>query len=159
LCGRCGEQLGGAHGRGPFLRAAALGGGAALLGTIVWFAILKFSGREFGLLAIGVGLGRVLLAIASSGAFINLFNLVPVWQLDGGRGFAALTQRQRSVVAGLLWVLALVVGEGMLVVLAVACTARALIKGNAPEQGDNEVQMTYLGLVLGLTFLMLRAKP
>jgi hypothetical protein len=56
LCRSCGKQLGGAQGRGPFLRAAAFGSAAALLGTIVWFAILKFSGREFGLLAIGVGL-------------------------------------------------------------------------------------------------------
>jgi len=29
-------------------------------------------------------------AIAHSGALVNLFNLVPVWQLDGARGFRAL---------------------------------------------------------------------
>src|SRR4029078_3001781 len=37
-------------------RALALGGAAALLGTIVWFAIIKLTNREFGLLAIGIGL-------------------------------------------------------------------------------------------------------
>ena len=28
-----------------------------------------------------------LAAIAKMGAFINLFNLIPIWQLDGGRAF------------------------------------------------------------------------
>src|SRR2546430_11600704 len=35
-------------------------------------------------LATGAGIWG---AIAHVGAYINLFNLLPVWQLDGGRGF------------------------------------------------------------------------
>ncbi len=35
------------------------------------------------------------LAVARATAMINLFNLVPVWQLDGGRGFRALDRNQR----------------------------------------------------------------
>lgn len=34
-------------------------------------------------------------AIAHVTAVINLFNLTPVWQLDGSRGFHALTRQQR----------------------------------------------------------------
>src|SRR3989475_7787557 len=41
-------------------------------------------------------------AIAHVGAFINLFNLVPVWQLDGGRGFRALTRPQRWIATGVI---------------------------------------------------------
>jgi hypothetical protein len=37
------------------LRAALYGAGAALLGTIVYFAVLAFSGYEVGLIAVGVG--------------------------------------------------------------------------------------------------------
>ena len=35
-------------------------------------------------------------AIAQLGAFINLFNLLPFWQLDGGRAFRSLNKAQRA---------------------------------------------------------------
>src|SRR3989449_3180384 len=47
---------------------------------------------------LGTG-GGIWAAIAHFGAWVNLFNLVPVWQLDGGRGFPALTRRQRGIAA------------------------------------------------------------
>ncbi|HEY4184521.1 MAG TPA: hypothetical protein VGP07_05595 [Polyangia bacterium] len=57
ICSRCATTLSGSQeGRGMFLRALLFGAGAALLGTIAWFAIIKATGHEFGLLAIGVGL-------------------------------------------------------------------------------------------------------
>jgi hypothetical protein len=57
ICSRCATTLSGSpEGRGMFLRALLFGAGAALLGTIVWFAIIKATDHEFGLLAIGVGL-------------------------------------------------------------------------------------------------------
>jgi hypothetical protein len=57
VCGACSAELGdGKKSPAAILRALALGGAAALLGTIVWFAIIKLTDREFGLLAIGVGL-------------------------------------------------------------------------------------------------------
>jgi hypothetical protein len=56
ICPTCAGELRGPGGRAAFLRALAYGGGAAVLGTIVWFAIMKLTEREFGLLAIGVGL-------------------------------------------------------------------------------------------------------
>lgn len=100
----------------------------------------------------------VLGAIAHVGAYINLFNLLPVWQLDGGRAFAALTAKQRGVVAAVLWALALMVGDGLLFILAIAATARAFMRGNAPERGDSPVLAGYLVLAVGLTLLMLIAK-
>jgi len=39
----------------------------------------------------------VIAAIATVGAWINLFNLLPVWQLDGARGFRSLSRPQRWV--------------------------------------------------------------
>src|SRR4029077_5882568 len=38
-------------------------------------------------------------AIGHFGAWVNLFNLLPVWQLDGGRGFRALTRVHRWLAA------------------------------------------------------------
>jgi Zn-dependent protease len=50
------------------------------------------------------------LAIAEISGFLNLFNLLPIWQLDGARGFQALSREQRwfvvTVIAAALWLLA-----------------------------------------------------
>lgn len=57
LCPACaGEIRGSEGGAKPFLRALALGGGAALLGTIVWYLIVKITDYELGLIAVGVGI-------------------------------------------------------------------------------------------------------
>jgi Zn-dependent protease len=109
-------------------------------------------------LALGALLhNQLLFAIARLGAWINLFNLIPVWQLDGGRGFSALSRGQRGVVAAALWALALSRADGLLFILAIAATFRAAGKGNAPEVGDRPVLATYLALAIGLTVLMVVA--
>jgi len=111
-------------------------------------------------LIVGVTLDKpIFMAIARVGALINLFNLLPVWQLDGGRGFVALSRGQRGTAAGVLWLLALTAQDGMLFLLALAATVRAAAKTGAPEQGDRNVLLTYLALAVGLTVLMTQAKP
>ena len=64
--------------------------------------------------------------IAHAAAWLNLFNLLPVWQLDGSRGLRALARSERFVVvaamAGALWA----TGEGLLVLLLIAAGWRAL---------------------------------
>ena len=55
FCRPCVDGVKGA-GAGAFLRALLFGGGAALLGTIAWYAIYKITNSEFGLLGIVVGL-------------------------------------------------------------------------------------------------------
>jgi Zn-dependent protease len=37
-------------------------------------------------------------AITHLGAILNLFNLIPVWQLDGSRGFRSLTRKERGII-------------------------------------------------------------
>ena len=106
----------------------------------------------------------LLVAIAHFGAWVNLFNLLPIWQLDGGRGFAALSQGQRGTVAGVLWLLvlmALTKTDGILLFLAAAATFRAATgRGAAPPRGDRAVLATFIALVVGLTLLMLvTARP
>lgn len=112
-------------------------------------------GLAAGLVAYGVGLAtdsQIWFAIAQATAFINLFNLVPFWQLDGGRGFHALTRPQR-------WIAALVIGgawmfthQGLLLLVLILAIVQAFRA--APDRPDNGALAIYVGLVVVLTWLM-----
>src|SRR5688500_2340863 len=65
-------------------------------------------------------------AIAQLTGFINLFNLIPIWQLDGARGFHALSRWQRWVVVGALGLAFLVTSEGLLLLIGAVAVYRAL---------------------------------
>jgi len=64
-------------------------------------------------------------AIAQLGAYINLFNLLPVWTLDGSRAFHALARNGRLIVAGTCVALVLVTGQKMLLLIAAVAAYRA----------------------------------
>jgi Zn-dependent protease len=85
-------------------------------------------------------------AIARVGAWLNLFNLIPIWQLDGGRGFDALSRRQRWLATAVVVAAWLFTKEGLLVVLALAGVFRAW-GGPAPEQDDPRAFWEYVILV------------
>ena len=122
--------------------AGPLWGAAAALAFLI---IGKYSGHG----------GAI--AIARVGAWINLFNLVPVWQLDGGRAFNALSRKQRMLTTVLLWILAFMGIDGMLMLLALGATFRAAPK-NAPEEGDAGAFIEYSSLVLFLVGIMMVAR-
>ncbi len=102
---------------------------------------------------------EIWLALARWGAWINLFNLVPVWQLDGGRAFAALTRQQRGICLGAILAMWFVSGDSVLFLLAAGAVYR-LFSNDYPERGDVPVLGRYLGLtaVLGLLCLLRIAK-
>lgn len=109
-------------------------------------------------LALAATAGKpIFFAIARVGAWINVFNLLPVWQLDGGRGFAALSRAQRAIAAAVAWALALAGVDNMFFLVAIAATVRGAAKGSAPERGDRHILLTYVGLLLGLAALMVAA--
>jgi Zn-dependent protease len=64
-------------------------------------------------------------AIAQLGAYINLFNLLPVWSLDGSRAFHALARNGRLIVAATCVALVLVTGQKMLLLIAAVAAYRA----------------------------------
>jgi Zn-dependent protease len=97
-------------------------------------------------------------AIAHFGAWVNLFNLLPVWQLDGGRGFRALSRAQRWIAAALIGALWFVTGEGLLVLLGLAAAASAGF-AEAADQPDPTVLMQYGMLVILLSLLSWSAVP
>ena len=89
-------------------------------------------------------------AIAHTGAWINLFNLIPIWQLDGGRGFRALSQHQRGVAAGAALILWMLTSETILLIIALAGAYRLFSK-DYPEQPDNVALMQFVGLLAALS--------
>jgi Zn-dependent protease len=90
------------------------------------------------------------LAIAEISGFINLFNLMPIWQLDGARGFHALSREQRGIVvvatAVALWLTAVPV---LWIVGGVAMYQT--VRGN-PGPGHVPTAATFVGLVLALSW-------
>src|SRR5579863_1597186 len=72
-------------------------------------------------------------AIAHTGAWLNLFNLIPVWQLDGGRGFRALTRKQRGMALGVVAAMWVLTQEGMLLFIGLGAGYRLFTKDAAAE--------------------------
>ena len=83
------------------------------------------------------------------GAWINLFNLLPVWQLDGSHGFAALSSRQRWIAAAALGGMWFLTAEGLTLVLAIVAVWRAW-RTDAPAEGDARTLWEYCVLVVVL---------
>jgi len=91
-------------------------------------------------------------AIGHFGAWVNLFNLLPVWQLDGGRGFRALTRAQRWLAAGVAAAAYLVTQEGLLLLIGLAAAASAGLSA-APKESDRTALVEYASLVIVLAAL------
>ena len=90
-------------------------------------------------------------AIAELTAFINLFNLTPIWQLDGSRGFHAMTRNDRWVAVATIGLMAWVTGIGLLWILGAVAVWRAL--SGPPGPGHNRTLFTYQALVVLLSLI------
>jgi Zn-dependent protease len=98
------------------------------------------------------GGGGMFLAIARTGAWLNLFNLLPVWQLDGNRGFAALTRRHRWIAVTSLLAAWVIAGDGLLLLLILAATVRAFGQ-DAPAEPDHGALWRYAGVTIALAVI------
>jgi len=90
-------------------------------------------------------------AIAHLTGFINLFNLIPVWQLDGSRGFHALSRQQRWAAIVAIAIAYLLTNQRMLLIIGLVAVWRAVEKVQGP--GDNKAFATYVGLIGALSWL------
>jgi Zn-dependent protease len=92
----------------------------------------------------------ICLAIAELTGFLNLFNLIPIWQLDGARGFHALARQERfillAVIAGALWAS----GVGVLWLVGAVALFRTIRDETGP--GHQPTLITFAGLVLALAW-------
>jgi len=97
-------------------------------------------------------------AIGHSAAYLNLFNLLPVWQLDGGRGFAALDRSQRAIVCAILMGAWAATREGLLGLIGMVALYRAFFS-DRPESGDLPVLARFAWLVAAFSAMLLFGQP
>jgi Zn-dependent protease len=109
-------------------------------------------------LGVAYGTGSPLwAAIAHAGAWVNLFNLLPIVPLDGGRGFRALDRAQRFAVLPVLAAAWYATGEGLVALLLLVAVVRALETTSGARDVRSWVE--YAGLVAGLTLVSATAAP
>jgi Zn-dependent protease len=111
-------------------------------------------GLGAGLAALAVYLAngaQIWLALAELTGFINLFNLIPVWQLDGSRGFHALSQPQRWIVVAVVVVALFATEQRLLFLVGGVAVWRAMQRNAGP--GDTRTLVAYGVLVLALSAL------
>jgi Zn-dependent protease len=105
-------------------------------------------------------------ALAGFGAWINLFNMVPIWQLDGSRAFAALSRPQRVVCALAGLGCAFYTDDIILYAIALMAGLRAFrpqpsnvaASGNAPTPdeppADTRTLFDYVSVLVVLSLLL-----
>jgi Zn-dependent protease len=90
------------------------------------------------------------LAIAELTGFLNLFNLLPIWQLDGSRGFHALSRSQRWAVVSVIGVALALTGVGLLWILGAVALYRTIRGEQGP--GHQPTVATFTVLILALSW-------
>ena len=135
------------------------------LATAVEDARVGIAGPWWGLGASLVAYGLYLAtdqaiyaAIAHTSAWINLFNLIPVWQLDGARAFASLATKQRWWCVLALCAAFFVTHEYLFVLLIAAAIYKAW-KTAAPVEPDQRGLVYYVAVMAGHSALMLVHVP
>jgi Zn-dependent protease len=94
---------------------------------------------------------RVWLAIAQLTGFLNLFNLIPVWQLDGSRGLHALAKSERWALVVAIAVALLLTEQRLLLIVGGVTVWRSMQHESGP--GDTRVLATFVVLVFALSLL------
>ncbi len=128
-------------------------------------ADIALAGPLFGLGAALVCLGLyqgtrqpVFVALAHTGAFINLINLVPVLGLDGAQATYALNQLQRILLCATCVVLFGLMHEGVFLFLAAGMGWRIFTK-DLPTEASNRTMIYYLLLLFTLGAFLFIVPP
>lgn len=141
-------------GLGAYVRWKALGvsletrAAVSLTGPLAGFlsaAICALLWRETG--------NALWAALARSGAWLNILNLMPIWILDGGSAAYALSKLQRGVVLIVSAALGYALGEGVFYLVA-AGTAVRLFTKDAPEEPGNEIMAYFLAVLTALAVIL-----
>jgi Zn-dependent protease len=94
---------------------------------------------------------KIWFAIAQLTAFLNLFNLTPVWQLDGSRGVHVLARWERWALVAVIAIALLVTEQRLLFVVGAVAVWRSFQQEAGP--GDTRTLATFVMLVIALSWL------
>ena len=83
--------------------------------------------------------------------FLGLFNLIPIWQLDGSRGLHVLARWERWALVAAIAVALIATEQRLLLIVGGVAVWRALQQETGP--GDTRVLATFVVLVLALSWL------
>ena len=111
-------------------------------------------GLGAGLAAAGVYLlteAPIWFALAQITGFLNLFNLTPIWQLDGSRGMHVLSRTERWTVVAAIAVALLLTEQPLLFIVGAVAVWRAMQRESGP--GDARIVATFVALVMALSLL------
>jgi len=87
-------------------------------------------------------------ALAHFGAFVNLFNLMPILSLDGSHAFRALSRLERGAVTAVLFAAWAYSHEGMLLLIAIVAAVRIVTPATGQDRG---ITLRFIALVIVLT--------
>ena len=96
-------------------------------------------------------------ALARTGAWLNVLNLIPVWVLDGGQAANVLSKSERILLLTICVILWLFLGENIFVLVALGAVWRLLTK-DLPAQ-PSPATATYFAAVLISLGMVLRLMP
>ncbi len=116
-------------------------------------------GAALAALAVAAGGGGAMwIAIARTGAWLNAFNLLPVWHLDGSRGIAPLSRQDRWLVATTFVAGWAISGDGLFVLLALVMAGQAFAKAGS-DPSDRRVLSLFIFLIIALATILRFAIP
>jgi Zn-dependent protease len=124
-------------------------------------ADIGLAGPIYGLGAALVALGLwlataqpIFATIAGVGAWLNLLNLIPIRPLDGGRGFHAMSARQKLLAAATVGAAYCFTEDGLLILIGLLCVLRVV--GTKPgQEGSRKTMLVYCLLVAALSAVAL----
>ena len=126
---------------------------------------IALAGPLFGLGAAVACLGlfaathqQFYLALAHTGAFINLLNLIPVLGLDGAQATLALSRLQRGLLLVSSIVLFALMKEGIFLFLAAGMAWRMFTR-DEPAEGSSRTMVYYLLLLFSLGAFLFIVPP
>ena len=97
-------------------------------------------------------------ALAYSGAWLNLLNLIPVWMLDGGHAARALSKTQRLILLMACLVLWWALGENLFLLVAIGAGYQAFFAGDLPARPSSATIVYFIAVLAALGVIM-RAVP
>ena len=93
-------------------------------------------------------------ALARSGAWLNLLNLVPVWMLDGGHAALALSRTHRVILLMASLAFWLLFSENLFFLVALGAAYQAFFAGDLPARPTHTTIIYFVVVLAALGFVM-----